>query len=197
MQLNPCWISFLLLVLLVVSVLSSNTFKIVTSLGIFSITLLGILWMKNVVILNYNGFKLLGWIYNLHHLTGQGYYLKSRYLESRLIQYLPNSNKGLKKDFLILPGEWHDGLPCPTREGKLGRALGLDSQFQIYPLFLYFNFCLYLKFPLTHILPTMSFCLSWWFCRPTCYCAQLWPCKLGEFGQDFKGWGLYPLWWPT
>ena len=145
--------------------------KLITSLGIFSITLLGILWLKNVVILNYNGFKLLGWIYNLHHLTGQGYYLKSRYLEIRLIQYLPNSNKGLKKDILILPGEWHDGLPCPTREGKLGGALGLDSQFQIYPLFLYFNFCLYLKFPLTHILPTMSFCLSWWFCRPTCYCA--------------------------
>ena len=26
------------------------------------------------------------WIYNLHHLTGQGYYLKSRYSEVRLIQ---------------------------------------------------------------------------------------------------------------
>ena len=25
------------------------------------------------------------WIYNLHHLKGQGYYLKSRYLEVRLI----------------------------------------------------------------------------------------------------------------
>ena len=25
------------------------------------------------------------WIYNLHHLTGQGYYLKSRYPEVRLI----------------------------------------------------------------------------------------------------------------
>nr|POE97539.1 hypothetical protein CFP56_17059 [Quercus suber] len=48
----------------------------------------------------------------------QGYYLKSRYLEVRLIQCLPESNKGLKKDFWILLGEWHDGLPCPTREGK-------------------------------------------------------------------------------
>ena len=66
------------------------------------------------------------WIYNLHHLMGQGYYLKSRYSEVRLIQCLPNSNKGLKKDFLIVSGEWHDGLPCPTREGKPGGVLGLD-----------------------------------------------------------------------
>ena len=29
------------------------------------------------------------WVYNLHHLTGQGYYLKSRYPEVRLIQCLP------------------------------------------------------------------------------------------------------------
>ena len=42
------------------------------------------------------------WIYNLHHLIGQGYYLKSRYPEVRLIQCLSDSNKGLKKDFLIL-----------------------------------------------------------------------------------------------
>lgn len=50
------------------------------------------------------------WVYNLHHLKGQGYYLKSRYPKVRLIQCLPNSNKGLKKDFLIMSGEWHDGL---------------------------------------------------------------------------------------
>ena len=33
------------------------------------------------------------WVYNLHHLKGQGYYLRSRYPEVRLIQYLPTSNK--------------------------------------------------------------------------------------------------------
>ena len=33
-------------------------------------------------------------VYNLHHLKGQGYYLKSRYPEFRLIQCLTNSNKG-------------------------------------------------------------------------------------------------------
>ena len=42
------------------------------------------------------------WIYNLHHLKGQGYYLKSRYPKIRLIQCLPDSNKGLNKDFLIV-----------------------------------------------------------------------------------------------
>ena len=39
------------------------------------------------------------WIYNLHNMKGQGYYLKSRYPEIRLIQCLPISNKGLKEDF--------------------------------------------------------------------------------------------------
>ena len=41
------------------------------------------------------------WIYNLQHLKGQGYYLKSRRSEVRLIQYLPVLNKGLKDHFLI------------------------------------------------------------------------------------------------
>ena len=40
------------------------------------------------------------WIYNLHHLMAQGYYLKSRYPEVRLIQCLPDSNKVLKKGLL-------------------------------------------------------------------------------------------------
>ena len=65
------------------------------------------------------------WVYNLNHLKGQGYYLKSRFLEVRLIQYLPISNKGLKDDFLIFSGEWHDGLPCPTKEGKPGGVFRL------------------------------------------------------------------------
>ena len=41
------------------------------------------------------------WIYNLQRMKGQGYYLKSRRSEVRLIQCLPVSNKGLKDDFLI------------------------------------------------------------------------------------------------
>ena len=39
------------------------------------------------------------WIYNLHHLTRQGYYLKSRYPKVMHIQCLPDSNKGLKRIF--------------------------------------------------------------------------------------------------
>ena len=69
------------------------------------------------------------WVYNLHHLKGQGYYLKSRYPEVRLIQCLPESNKGLNKYFLIVLGEWHDGLPCPTRERQPGWVLGLGRLF--------------------------------------------------------------------
>ena len=71
----------------------------------------------------------INWVYNLHHLKGQGYYLKSRYPEVRLIQCLLESNKSLNKDFLIVSGEWHDGLPCPTRKGILARALGTGRLF--------------------------------------------------------------------
>ena len=80
------------------------------------------------------------WVYNLHCLKGQGYYLKSRYPEVRLIQCLPESNKGLNKDFLILSREWNDSRPCPTREGELGGVLGLRYSF-ISPFFdfLYFH----------------------------------------------------------
>ena len=67
----------------------------------------------------------INWVYNLHHLKGQGYYLKSKYPEVRLIQCLPKSNKGLKKDFLIVLGNWHNGLPGLTREGQLGGVLDL------------------------------------------------------------------------
>ena len=63
------------------------------------------------------------WVYNLHHLKGKGYYLKTRQPEIRLIQCLPGSRKGLNKDFLIVSGEWHDGIPCPTEEGQPGGAL--------------------------------------------------------------------------
>ena len=63
------------------------------------------------------------WIYNLQHMKGQGYYLKSRHSEVSLIQCLPVSNKGLKDDFLIFFGQWHDGLPGPVKEGEPGGKL--------------------------------------------------------------------------
>ena len=67
----------------------------------------------------------MNWLYSLHHLKGQGYYLKSRRPEVRLIQCLPTSNKNLE-DFLILSGEWHDGLLCPTKEGEPGGGIAID-----------------------------------------------------------------------
>ena len=65
----------------------------------------------------------INWIYNLQHLKNQGYYLKSRHTEVRLIQCLPVSNKGLKKNFLIFSGQWQDGLPCLVKEGELDGKL--------------------------------------------------------------------------
>ena len=48
--------------------------------------------------------------------------MKARDERVRLIQYLPESSKGLNKDFLIMSGAWHDGLPNPTKEGMPGGA---------------------------------------------------------------------------
>ena len=79
------------------------------------------------------------WIYNPHNMTGKGYYLKSRYPEIKLIQCLPILNKGLKKDFLIFSRGWHDGLPCPTKEGIPGGGPTVN---------LYALVCAFLSFPL-------------------------------------------------
>lgn len=65
------------------------------------------------------------WVYNLHHLKGQRYYLKTRHPEVKLISCLPDSSKGMNKNFLIISGEWQDGLPCSTKEGQPGGDLGL------------------------------------------------------------------------
>ena len=53
-----------------------------------------------------------------HSLASARYYLKSRSDIVRLISCLPKSNKGLKDDYLVASGEWHDGLYCPVRAGK-------------------------------------------------------------------------------
>ena len=61
-------------------------------------------------------------LYECHSLN-ESYYLKSRSDEVRLISCLPKSNKGLKDDYLIVSGAWHDGLHCLVRAGALGGAL--------------------------------------------------------------------------
>ena len=90
------------------------------------------------------------WIYNLHNLKGQGYYLKSRYPTMRLIQCLHISNKGLKDDFLIFSEQWHNSLPCPIKEGTPGR--GPIAKFYILT-------CTILQFPLLFAITEMYF--SW------------------------------------
>ena len=106
-------------------------------------------------------------VYNLHHLKGQGYYLKTGYPKVRLISCLPNSNKGMNKDFLIVSREWHNGLLCPMREGQLGGVLGLGLFLQSYPFFTLTHFvpiflllCQYLKFPLIFAVPFFLYCFS-------------------------------------
>ena len=65
------------------------------------------------------------WCYNLQHLKEKSYYMKTRDDRVRLIQCLPESSKGLNKDFLIVSGEWHEGVHCPTMEGTPGGAFRL------------------------------------------------------------------------
>ena len=60
------------------------------------------------------------WMYKCHLLADSRYYLKSRSFVIRLVSCLPKSNKGVKDDFLIVSGEWRNGLHCLVRERKLG-----------------------------------------------------------------------------
>ena len=60
------------------------------------------------------------YLYKGHQQARVGFYLKSRSDAVKLISCLPKSNKGMKDDFLIVAGPWHDGLPCPTRLGEPG-----------------------------------------------------------------------------
>ena len=59
-------------------------------------------------------------MYECHKLSNGGYYLKSWSDIVRLISCLPKSNKGMKDDYLIAFGEWHDDLHYPTWEGDPG-----------------------------------------------------------------------------
>ena len=58
------------------------------------------------------------WMYKYHLLPNSGYYLKYRSFVVRLVSCLPKSNKGMKDDFLIVLGEWHDDLHCLVRKGE-------------------------------------------------------------------------------
>ena len=55
-------------------------------------------------------------MYKCHSLKNEGYYLKSRSDVVKLVSWLPKSNKGMKNDYLIASGAWHDGLHYLVRE---------------------------------------------------------------------------------
>ena len=61
-------------------------------------------------------------LYEGHQEAWAGFYFKSRSNAIKLISCLPKSNKGMKDDFLIISGPWHDGLPCPTQLGEPGEV---------------------------------------------------------------------------
>ena len=61
-------------------------------------------------------------MYECNSLASAGFYLKSRFDVVRMVSCLPKSNKGLKDDYLIVSGDWHDSFHCPTREGEQGRV---------------------------------------------------------------------------
>ena len=75
------------------------------------------------------------WMYECHLLANSRYYLMSRSFVIRLVSCLPKSNKGVKDDFLIVSGEWRNGLHCLVRERKLGRV----PQVQVSPFFFFIH----------------------------------------------------------
>ena len=62
------------------------------------------------------------WVYNYQKRKETKYYIKCKVPCIRLIFYMLESNKGMDKDFLIVSGDWHNRLHCPTHEGELGRV---------------------------------------------------------------------------
>ena len=85
-------------------------------------------------------------MYECHKLASAGYYLKSRSDVVRMISCLPKSNKGMKDNFLVVSGEWSDGLYCPTRAGDPGGVpqeqvpkQGFQFSYILYIFHNYFN----------------------------------------------------------
>jgi len=59
-------------------------------------------------------------MYECHSQANGRFYLKSKSAIVRFILCLPKSNKGMKDDYLIASGAWHDGLHYPTQERETG-----------------------------------------------------------------------------
>ena len=64
----------------------------------------------------------INWVYSCQRNNEAGFYLKTRVPAIRLSSCLPEMDKGMDEDFLIVSGEWHDGLHCPTKDGIPSRV---------------------------------------------------------------------------
>ena len=62
------------------------------------------------------------WVYNCRKGKETNYYIKRRVPAIRLISCMPKSNKGMDEDFLIISGDWHDGLQYPTEDEEPSRV---------------------------------------------------------------------------
>ena len=62
------------------------------------------------------------WVYNCQKWEKTKYYIKCRVPTVRLISYLRDLSKGMDEDFLIISGDWHDGMHCPKQEGEPSRV---------------------------------------------------------------------------
>ena len=67
------------------------------------------------------------WVYNCQKGKETKHYIKCKVPSVRLIPYMPESNKGMDKDFLIVSGNWHDGLHCPT-QGRVPGRVPIDNR---------------------------------------------------------------------
>ena len=67
-------------------------------------------------------------MYECHSQADGGFYLKSQSPVVKLISCLLKSNKGMKDDYLIALGAWHDGRHCQNpRERAKWDTLELGS----------------------------------------------------------------------
>ena len=82
---------------------SPNLFRVLSSVGMLNRKMGTNLTYRDV-----------NWVYNCQKRKETGYYFKCRVPSVRLISCILESNKSMDEDFLILSGEWHDGLHCPT-----------------------------------------------------------------------------------
>ena len=62
----------------------------------------------------------INWVYSCQRNSEARYYLKTKVPIVRLISCLPEMNKSMDEDSLIILGEWHDELHCLTTNGIPG-----------------------------------------------------------------------------